>query len=33
MNRPWLPALQCMCWWAIALSIFVVLSCEFGRGW
>ena len=30
---PWLPRLQCACWWAVAAFLLVALSCEFGRGW
>lgn len=32
-TRPWLPRLQCACWWAVAVAIVIALCCEFGGGW
>ena len=27
-TRPWLPRLQCACWWTVAAAIFVALACK-----
>jgi hypothetical protein len=26
--RPWLPRLQCSCWWAVSAFVLIALACK-----
>lgn len=27
-SRPWLPRLQCSCWWAVSAFVLIALACK-----